>query len=159
MKFIIYKKRAISSLINFIVIDVIGILLIILVLATTEIDKMSLIVATILILLIAIFNIWAFPFLKLWGSFLLFTDDIKCISSKKVRQIIPYTEIAEYGTVWYGREKFIYISRIELSEFQRHTQVFYLYRKTKDVLVVQYHEEIMDFLKNKVPDISPIMTQ
>jgi len=75
---------------------------------------------------------------------------IKCVFLKKVRRIMPYNEIKDYGTFWSGKEKFIYISKIKLSEFQKNAEGFQLYRKTKNVLVLEYQEAVMNLLSSRI---------
>ena len=104
--------------------------------------------------LIVLFSIFPLYSLMLQGSLIFFEDNvIKCVFFKRIRRIIAYSEINDYGTFWRGREKFIYISRFKLNEIQRNTETYILYRKTKDVLVLQHHDEIMKLMKVKCHSI------
>ena len=64
------------------------------------------------------------------------------------RRIIPYDEITEYGIFFDRQIKFIFISRMELTEFQKEEKMFQLYQKTKNVIVLEYNNEVMQFLIN-----------
>ena len=101
-------------------------------------------------------NIRSFLYLRIVAPIISIGDDtINCIFFKKVRKSIRYSEIKEYGvfqTIMPNVEhaKFIYISRLELTEDQRKQAIPYrLYMKTEDVIVVRYDDRIMDLLKNK----------
>lgn len=78
-------------------------------------------------------------------------DAVRCSFMKKTKIIIPYSEIAEYDVVWLRGYFYIYISRTKLNmdDDQIQSEIFELYKKTKDVIVFDYHEEAIDFL-NKV---------
>ena len=96
------------------------------------------------------------------GSIVIFDhDNVKCTFIKKVRRKLNYPDIQECGlfktgTMYDGSETFIYISRYKLDKKKIKTVKAYpylLYTKTKDVIVVQYKDDIMEFLKSKCPDI------
>jgi hypothetical protein len=69
-----------------------------------------------------------------------------CLILGKVKRDIPYYEIKDYGIFWLQGTKFIYISRIELTEYQINVQAYLLYKKSKDVIAVEFHEEIINKL-------------
>lgn len=106
-------------------------------------------------IIIIIFNVFAFPILRHEGSTISFEENcVECIFLKSTRKSISYSEVQEYGTFFYGTlnqgtSKFIAISRIKLSENDK-IDAYNLYRKTNDVIVVEYRNEIMELLKTKV---------
>ena len=103
---------------------------------------------------IVLLSIFSIPVLLLQGSSIVFEDNfVKCVFFKRVRRTMAYCEIKDYGTFWRGREKFIYISRFRLNEIQRNAEVFKLYSKTNDVLVLQYSDDVIKYIKMKCPDI------
>jgi hypothetical protein len=65
--------------------------------------------------------------------------------------MIDFDEINDYGIFWFGRTKFIYISRIVLTDVQKNAEAFLLYRKTKDVIVLEYQEQVIDCLESRCP--------
>ena len=149
MKFMVHKKRFLTSIVNVIILDVLCILLVIF--FVVFLNETKVITVTVCVVLFIILNIFAFPLFSLQGSLILFDDNmIKCVFLKKVRRIMPYNEIKDYGTFWSGKEKFIYISKIKLSEFQKNAEGFQLYRKTKNVLVLEYQEAVMNLLSSRI---------
>jgi len=54
-----------------------------------------------------------------------------------------------YGIYRENGVKFIYISKVTLSEHERQKKISYLYRRTKNVIVVQYDAEITEFIKER----------
>ena len=60
-------------------------------------------------------------------------------------------------TVYVGLERFIYVSRVSIPEFQRiKAEPLNLYQKTEDVILVQHNDQIMEFLEAKVPTGTPM---
>lgn len=83
-------------------------------------------------------------------SMVRFQDDmVKCTFMGRVRRRIAYDEVVEYDAVWIRGVQYIYLTRMEMTDYQREHKVFDLYRKTKDVIVLQYHEEVEEYLKGK----------
>ena len=88
-----------------------------------------------------------------------FEDDvINYKSLNKIKRMICYDEVVEYGVFHYINypyaDNYIYISRIEISKSQRnHEGISELFEKTKDIIILQYHDEAMEFLKTKVPTV------
>ena len=81
-------------------------------------------------------------------SVVLFSNTtVECYFLKKKRRSIPYDEILEFGDCWIRGVKYIYITRMMLSNHQREEKLFDLYRKTRDVIVFEYQEDVMQFLK------------
>lgn len=76
-------------------------------------------------------------------------DAVRCTFLNKTRRLIPYNEIKDYGIYRENGVKFIYISKVTLSEHERQKKISYLYRRTKNVIVVQYDAEIMEFIKER----------
>ena len=157
MKFFVWKKRFIALIVNIVVLDALFIALIIF----FAVQRINLEIIAILSMLIVVLNIVSIPMLRYEGSVISFEENIiKCMFLKKVRQIITYNEIEDYGvfccgTMFQGGDRFIYISRFKLSENQKGVEAYRLYRKTKDVLVLQYHDEVFSLIKSKCPGISP----
>ena len=157
MKFFVWKKRFVALVGNLIVLDVLFISLIIFFIVQEGDFKVSALFGTIIIII----NIFSFPMLRFEGSLVLFEENkIKFMFLKFVRRIMQYNEIKDYGvfrceTMFQRGEKFIYISRFELTKEQRSSETYRLYKKNKNVLVLQYYEEALNFIKSKCPDISP----
>jgi len=172
MKFFVWKKACIAH----ISIMVLGpVILISLLILAQIIGQMSFSVifsfenilgALILISPIFSVHISAFFTLPKYGSVIAFEDNaVKRILFKKTKQVMPYNEIKDYGFFdrkirsRYGISSptgFIYISKIERSEIQNgHRDLFALYSHSKDSLILEYHDEVIEFLKMKCPDIIP----
>jgi len=155
MKFFVLKKRISSIFGNLIILNVvlISFVLVVGILLPNKYD--AIMIALFVLPFFVLFNALAFRLLRFYGSSIVFeSDDVTCTFLKRVRRVIPYNEIKDYGTVWYERMKFIYISRFSLNEKQRHADVFVLYRKTKDVLVLEYHDQVIELLKTKCQNIN-----
>lgn len=98
---------------------------------------------------------------KIWqdGSVVSFEEDhVHCCFNKKTKRLIKYDEVKEYGTcIKITRrpamvKKFIYVSRLELTDNQRgENDVAMLFAKTKDVILAPYGDALMDVVKEKVP--------
>ena len=155
MKYYVWKKRFFHAIFSMVMLDAIFIAIIVLSMFFLPENKDKSIVALIYGILLVAINTLALHLLLLQGSLIVFeATNIKCLFLKQVRRTMSYSEIKDYGAFWTGKEKFIYISRFELTETQRNAEAFILYKKTKDVLVLQYHDEIIDFMKKKCPHIN-----
>ena len=157
MKSFVWKKRFFALIGDVIFLDVIFISLIIFFILQEVSFKVSFLFSTILIIL----NILSFMLMRFEGSIISFEkNEIKCIFLKRVRRVMSYNEIQDYGvfscgTIFQGKESFIYISRFKLTEEQRKMEAYRLYRKTKNVLALKYYEEALSYLRNKCPNIIP----
>jgi len=88
----------------------------------------------------------------------IFEDDcVKCVFLKRIKRIIPYEEVAEFGFFDHKatkniRDQFIYISRVRLSDANR-SSLFWLFRFKKNVIIMENRNEyvIIPFLKVKCP--------
>jgi hypothetical protein len=91
-----------------------------------------------------------YMYLVLVSSVTFEKDAVRCSILNKTRRLIPYKEIKDYGIYWEKGVEFIYISKVTLSEFEKRKKAFDLYKKTKNVIIVQYDDEIVDFLREHV---------
>ena len=103
------------------------------------------------IFILVLLNVTLFMMYQSILSTIIFEKDvIKCVFLGRIRRVIPVNTIREYGVFWERGLQFIYISRRELSEYQRREQMFKMYKKNKDILVMQYQEEAMKYLQEYV---------
>ena len=103
------------------------------------------------IFILVLLNVTLFTMYQSILSTIIFEKDvIKCVFLGRIRRVIPVNTIREYGVFWERGLQFIYISRRELSEYQRREQMFKMYKKNKDILVMQYQEEAMKYLQEYV---------
>jgi len=116
-----------------------------------QMDDVNLFMLIVLIPFSIICNLAAIPIIISYGSLVTIEENIKCVFGSRVRRTIDFDEINDYGIFWFGRTKFIYVSRIVLTEVQKNTEAFLLYRKTKDVIVFEYQEKVIDCLESRCP--------
>lgn len=148
MKFVVYKQWA-SSLLPATILWNVGILLGVY-LTTFDHQKEANIVRIFLAVALIILNVYLFYMYRMLTSVVIFEEDaVKCSFLKRTRRLIPYKEIREYGVFWEKGVKYIYISTAVLSETERN-KAFELYKKTKNVIVLQYNDEAMDFLSEHI---------
>jgi len=156
MKYFVWKKRFIALIGDLILVNVVFIAMLIF----FFVQNGGFEIFAFFGIIIVIIDVFSLPHLRFEGSVISFEDtEIKCVFLKKVRRVISYNEIKDIGivfgrTVFQGRERFIYISRFKSPELQVNNKAFIMYRKTKDVIVVQHNDKIIDLLKNKCPDIA-----
>lgn len=147
MKYYVCKKGAKTLVPITVLYNVVCIVIILI--AATDKQKEARYIVFVFICAIIILNFTLLYLFKNLLSYVIFNDkEVRCKFVNLNRRIIPYKEITEYG-VFYDRQiKFIFISRMELTEFQKEEKMFHLYKKTKDVIVLQYNNEVMQFLIN-----------
>jgi len=156
MKFFVNKSTFLSSAFGLIILDAIILAVAIWVAVTPPEGIVKAVTLLWLGICVIIVSFLPVKMIVQMGSSIVFDENnIKCVFLKRVRRMMVYDEINDIGTAVYGNVRFIYMSRFELSESQRNREVFVLYKKTKDVLVLQYRDEIMEHLKAKCPHISP----
>jgi hypothetical protein len=147
MKYYVCKKGAktlipITALYNVVCI-------VIIIIAAVDKQKEARYIAFVFICAIIILNFTLFYLFKNLLSYVIFKDkEVRCKFMNLDRRIIPYDEITEYGIFFDRQIKFIFISRMELTEFQKEEKMFQLYQKTKNVIVLEYNNEVMQFLIN-----------
>ena len=92
------------------------------------------------------------------GSVISFEDDAITSTFKgRTKTTILYREIIEYGIVMafynnIGVVVSLFISRIELPEKRNIREIYRVYAKTDDVIIVQYHDDILEKLKTHIPN-------
>lgn len=148
MEFVVYKQWASRLLPATILWNVVTLLVIYI---TTFDNQPEASIARILLTANLIFlNVFLFYMYRMLASLVIFEEDVvKCSFLKRTRRLIPYKDIREYGVFWEKGKKYIYISKAELSETER-KKAFELYKKTKNVIVLQYNDEAMDFLSEHI---------
>jgi len=120
--------------------------------------ELKLLLTMIIILLAATYNIYAIYVMRYCGSIVLFGETVvKCMYIKRVRKTLPYNEINDYGVFYFRTKyKFIYISRVELTEVQKIGESLRSYIKTDGVLILEYNHEVFEFLRTKIrEEITP----
>lgn len=101
------------------------------------------------------FNIIAIPKLKTVGSIVSFEDDhVKFTYRKNIIRTFKYSEIKDFGTFYKktrfaGKEELIFLSRIDSAEPDNISDMYKSHRKSKDLVILQYHEDVLQFIKNK----------
>lgn len=153
MKFYVLKDRYIRTRGNLIILNVIFISLIIYSAIFFESVYDTITSLSILSVAILIVNLTSIHIIIMIASKVIFEElNVKCVFGSRVRRVMNYDEVKGYGIFWLGKSKLIFISRYVLSETQRNAEAFSLYRKTKDVIVLEYHSEVMDLLASKCPN-------
>ena len=161
MKFYVWKKRFRHLIANLIVMNLVSMPMPILLTVLVFLGRTGLNDIVFFWALPIFISIILIPKLRHEGSIVSFEDnEINCAFWGKIRRNISYAEIKEYGVfhagaLYDGRSGFICISRIELAEDQRDKTAYRLYYKTKDVIVLEYSEKIMEHLQGKCPHIEP----
>jgi len=160
VKYIVWRKRFVSLIGNLIVVDI----LLISVIVFFWFHGGGFETIAPLSAILFVINVLYFVMLRFEGSVIVFEEnEVRCVFLNYVRRMIPYTDIRDYGlfhcgTMFQGRERFIYISRFEMPGSQRDAEAYKLYKKTKNVLVLQYNEDAFNILKHKCPDVLPTIT-
>ena len=145
MKFTVYKKGVLAYLPVTILYNLVFCIAIII--TSLDPQKEAKYVMIFSIVAVILLNVMLFTRYQILLSSVVFEKDaVKCTFLKRKRRIIAYNEIKDYGVFWEASIKFIFISKIELSEFQREEKAFELYKKTKNVIVLQYHDKVINFL-------------
>jgi len=149
MKFKVYKKWASSLLPATIFINLGGLFIIIV--AALDKQKEATIAMSLALVGLITFNGLMFNIYKTLVSSVIFEKDaIRCSFLKRTRRLIAFKEIRDYGIFWERSTKFIFISKVKLSEVERNKKAFELYKKTKNVIVLEYNDEVMSFLKEHI---------
>jgi len=149
LKFLVWKKRFFSVTFHFVSLNIVFLSLLVFLITHGQPLQIALSVITIS------FNVLAFSILRHEGSIISFDENcVDCMFLGITRKSISYSEIQDYGTFFYrtinqGSSKFIVISRVKLTEIDK-MDVYNLYRKTDDVIVVEYRIEILKLLKANV---------
>ncbi|OJU14234.1 MAG: hypothetical protein BGN88_12370 [Clostridiales bacterium 43-6] len=145
MKYVVSRKGVLAFLPVSILYNIVS--LVAIVLTTLDSQEEAKYVRFIFIIVLFLLNITLFFLYKTVGSSVTFENDrVRCSFLKITIKSISYNDIKYYGVFWEKGIKFIYISKMELSQFQKDEKMFELYKKTKDVIVVQYHDDIMEHL-------------
>ena len=157
-----YKALTKSSKVTRIFIAIIVLLSILVLAITDEPGLYGLWFPASIALPLILIELLSFPMLRHEGSIISFEDNaVTSTFRKKVRKIIPCNEIIDYGvsfasTIYHGVVLLIYISRVDLSEVnklsavKRGRAIYKLHMKTNNVIVVQYNDDIIDWLKTHV---------
>jgi len=105
-----------------------------------------------IILLAVTHNIYVIYVMRYCGSIVLFEEAVvKCMYIRGVRKTLPYNEINDYGVFYFRTKyKFIYVSRVELTEVQKIGESLRSYIKADGVLILEYNHEAFEFLKTKI---------
>ena len=143
MRFTVYKRGVKDYLAVTILYNVLYIFFIIL-FSLDDNTHDLMIVCTILWIILDITLLTRYELLL--SSIIFEKDVIKCKFIYRTRIVMRYDEIKEYGICWESAQQFVYISRMELSDFQRKERLWELYRKTRDVIVFRYTEEAQKYL-------------
>ena len=115
---------------------------------TSQIESKYIMVS--FIIAIFVLNIALFSIYKTSLTKVIFENDkISCQFLNKVTRKMLYDNIEEYGVFYRKGVKFIYISQIFLSDSQRDNQIFQLYKKSQDIIILQYQDAVMQFLTNR----------
>ena len=88
-----------------------------------------------------------------WGAKVVFTE--RAIISKFItnKRVLLISEIKEYHIfTHYNKGTFIYISGLKLSESEKATSdaIWKLYRKEQKMIILEYNNEVIDFLNKSV---------
>jgi len=167
MRFYVWKKKVHGLITGFLVINLLGlpfVILLALVLityGTSELGWQGIAAITMFLVSLSFLNIVGIAQTPNECSSVVFEDsEIKCVFLKRIRRQISYDEIKDIvlfpgGTPQLGTIQYIGISRFPVPKEMRNITMYKLYTKTKDVIVVEHHESIMELLKDKRPDIVP----
>jgi len=150
MRYHVNKKRFFRTVGNLVILDIILVSLVVFSFMVLQLEDLNPFMLIVIIPFFVLCNLASIPLLVMQGSIVVFEEDVvKCLFRKRTRREIKYDEIKDYGVFWIGKIKFIYVSRMVLTEIQRNAEAFRLYSKTKDVIVLEYQIEVMDFLERK----------
>ena len=151
-KFFVFKKFARSVMGSMIICNILlGVFIFgnvfLLIMGTNEVFS----VVIILLIVLLSFNIPVFFVYRQGYSYIQFSEKtIECSFGNKMQRGITYQDIKEYGVVWYRGERFIYVSKVQLTDRDRYNFIYDMYRKKKDVIALMYQEEALQILKEKM---------
>lgn len=149
MKFKVYKKWASRLLPGTILVNLAGLFIIIV--AALDQQKEANIAMILAVVGLIIFNGLVFNIYQTLVSLVAFEKDaVRCSFLGRTRRLIPFKEIRDYDVFLHADTKFIFMSKVKLSEVERNKKAFQLYNKTKNVIVVEYNDEVIDFLKENI---------
>lgn len=152
MKFVVSKKGVKPLIFPWALYNSISVVAILF--SIIDIDKQSnskyvLIVFSILLIIL---NTTFFVFIMHCLSVVYFEKEvISCKFLGKIRRQIPYKCIKEYGIARVRNIPYIYITRLDLTDYQRTHKTFDLYRNTKGMIIFQYQERALEYLRTRLP--------